>query len=154
MRGVKISLRYIDPGVKISYDILTPGSIYRGVKISSHTGIPGACASCNVTYLARGPLWCHMVTKIWVNIDWGNGLLLDGTKALPEPTLTYHQWGSLVFTWGQIHGNHSWYYSLQSVSKLLIWKHCYPGADELIIFSGQPELCLWQIISNFTARAC
>ena len=38
MRGVKISLRYIDPGVKISYDILTPGSIYRGVKISSHTG--------------------------------------------------------------------------------------------------------------------
>ena len=37
MRGVKISLRYIDPGVKISYDILTPGSIYRGVKISSHT---------------------------------------------------------------------------------------------------------------------
>ena len=36
--GVKISLRYIDPGVKISYDILTPGSIYRGVKISSHTG--------------------------------------------------------------------------------------------------------------------
>ena len=39
MRGVKISLRYIDPGVKISYDILTPGSIYRGVKISSHTGL-------------------------------------------------------------------------------------------------------------------
>ena len=39
VRGVKISLRYIDPGVKISYDILTPGSIYRGVKISSHTGI-------------------------------------------------------------------------------------------------------------------
>ena len=38
VRGVKISLRYIDPGVKISYDILTPGSIYRGVKISSHTG--------------------------------------------------------------------------------------------------------------------
>ena len=39
MRGVKISLRYIDPGVKISYDLLTPGSIYRGVKISSHTGV-------------------------------------------------------------------------------------------------------------------
>ena len=30
--GVKIPLRYIDPGVKISYDILTPGSIYRGSK--------------------------------------------------------------------------------------------------------------------------
>ena len=30
--GVKIPLRYIDAGVKISYDILTPGSIYRGSK--------------------------------------------------------------------------------------------------------------------------
>ena len=39
MRGVKISLWYIDPGVKILYDILTPGSIYRGVKILSHTAI-------------------------------------------------------------------------------------------------------------------
>ena len=39
VRGVEISLWYIDPGVKISYDILTPESIYRGVKIPSHTGI-------------------------------------------------------------------------------------------------------------------
>ena len=38
MREVKISLRHIDSWVKISYDILTPGSVYRGVKISSHTG--------------------------------------------------------------------------------------------------------------------
>ena len=29
--------------------------------------------------------------EIWVNIGSGNGLLLDGTKLLPEPILTYHQ---------------------------------------------------------------
>ena len=29
--------------------------------------------------------------NIWVNIGSGNGLLLDGTKPLPEPMLTYHQ---------------------------------------------------------------
>ena len=33
---------------------------------------------------------CGLVmTKIRVNIDVGNGLLLDGTNALPEPMLTY-----------------------------------------------------------------
>ena len=38
--------------------------------------------------------WCdHMATKIWVNIGSGNGLLLDGTKPLPESMLTYHQSG-------------------------------------------------------------
>ena len=34
-----------------------------------------------------------MVTKIWVNIGSGNGLVPDGTKPLPEPMLTNHQWG-------------------------------------------------------------
>ena len=29
--------------------------------------------------------WCHMVTKIWVNIGWGNGLLLCGTKPKHKP---------------------------------------------------------------------
>ena len=32
-----------------------------------------------------------MVTKIWVDIGLGNGLVPDGTKPLPEPMLTY-QW--------------------------------------------------------------
>ena len=57
MRGVKISLRYIDPGVKISYDILTPGSIYRGVKISSHTVRQQAIIWTNVD----PDLCCHTV---------------------------------------------------------------------------------------------
>ena len=36
--------------------------------------------------------WHHMATEIWVNIGSGNGLLPDGTKPLPEPMLTDHQW--------------------------------------------------------------
>ena len=32
-----------------------------------------------------------MATEIWVKIDSGDGLLLDGTKPLPEPMLTDHQ---------------------------------------------------------------
>ena len=34
---------------------------------------------------------------IWVNIGSGNGLLPDGTKPLPEPMLTYHQYGPVSF---------------------------------------------------------
>ena len=34
--------------------------------------------------------WRHMATKILENIGSGNGLLPDGTKPLPEPTLTSH----------------------------------------------------------------
>ena len=33
-----------------------------------------------------------MATEIWVNIGSGNGLLPDGTKPLPEPMLTDHQY--------------------------------------------------------------
>ena len=61
MRGVKISLRYIDPGVKISYDILTPGSIYKGVKISSHTG--------TVLQSIKMDVYCdhwHAINFIWL----------------------------------------------------------------------------------------
>ena len=31
--------------------------------------------------------WRNMVTKIWINIGSGNGLVPDGTKQLPEPML-------------------------------------------------------------------
>ena len=34
---------------------------------------------------------------IWVNIGSGNGLLPDGTKPLPEPMLTDHQWSPVTF---------------------------------------------------------
>ena len=35
--------------------------------------------------------------QIWVNIGSGNGLLLDGTKPLPEPMLTDHQWSQVTY---------------------------------------------------------
>ena len=42
---------------------------------------------------------CGLVTQygdmIWVNTNSRNGLLPDGTKPLPVPMLTYHQWGSV-----------------------------------------------------------
>ena len=35
-----------------------PGSLTRG-GVGNVPGIPGACATRNFTYLARGPWWCH-----------------------------------------------------------------------------------------------
>ena len=40
-----------------------------------------------------------MATEIWVNTGSGNGLLPDGTKPLPEPMLTDHQWSPVKFIW-------------------------------------------------------
>ena len=42
--------------------------------------------------------WWHMAIYIRVNIGWWNGLLPDGTKLLPEPTLIYHQCSSVAIT--------------------------------------------------------
>ena len=44
-----------------------------------------------------------MATWILVNIGSGNGLLPDGTKPLPEPLLTDHQWSPVTFILGQFH---------------------------------------------------
>ena len=45
-------------------------------------------------------LWHHLVTE---NIGSDNGLLPDGTKPLPEPMLTDHQWSPVSFILGQFH---------------------------------------------------
>ena len=37
------------------------------------------------------------------DIDWGNSLLHDGTKPLPEQMLTYHQKTPVKFTLEQIY---------------------------------------------------
>ena len=42
-----------------------------------------------------------MASEILVNIGSGNGLVPNGTKPIPEPVLTYHQWGPATFIWGQ-----------------------------------------------------
>ena len=44
-----------------------------------------------------------MATTICVNTGSGNGLLPDGTKPLPEPMLTDHQWSPMTFILGQFH---------------------------------------------------
>ena len=44
----------------------------------------------------------NMASEIWVNIGSGNGMLPDGTKPLPEPMLTDHQWSQLTFILGQL----------------------------------------------------
>ena len=67
--------------------------------------------------------WCHMATKIWINIGSGNGLLPDGTKPLPEPMLTDHQWSPLspvtfILITGQFYKRYLNHQSLKSVWKL------------------------------------
>ena len=54
-----------------------------------------------------------MVLEILVNTGSGNGLLLDGTKPLPEPMLTYNQSGPVAFIWWHYHH----YYLLGSSSR-------------------------------------
>ena len=60
-----------------------------------------------------------MVTYFGVNPDPGNSLLLDGTKSLPELTLTYHQKYFMAFTWEQFHKKWSRTWSLTRLHKFL-----------------------------------
>ena len=48
----------------------------------------------------------------WVNIGFGNDLLPDRSKPMPEPMLTSHYWGCIVFTWEQCHIKCPCYYIL------------------------------------------
>ena len=38
-----------------------------------------------------------------VNIGWGNGLVPDGTKQLPQPMLVDYDWSLVAFTWEQFY---------------------------------------------------
>ena len=62
-----------------------------------------------------------MATEIWVNIGSGNGLLFDGTKPLPEPMLTDHQWSPVTLILGQFHKRCLNHQSLKSVWKLHVY---------------------------------
>ena len=55
-----------------------------------------------------------------VNTDSSNGLLPDGTKPLPEPISTNHQWGLVPFSWGQSYKKRSNYMSLIRIWKWII----------------------------------
>ena len=52
------------------------------------------------------------------NIGSGNGLLPDSTKPLPEPMLTYSQWGRMALTWDQFHRQFSRFQFVKWVSKI------------------------------------
>ena len=62
----------------------------------------------------RDAIW----RQIWVNISSGNGLLPDGTKPLPEPMLTEHQWSPMTIILEQFHERCLNHQSLKSVWKL------------------------------------
>ena len=47
-----------------------------------------------------------MVSEILVNFGSVNGLVPDGTKPLPEPMLTYHEWDPLDFISGRYRSGH------------------------------------------------
>ena len=61
------------------------------------------CAYIRNTLLADMLIHCGLVTPYGDTIGSGSGLLPTGTKPLPGPILTYHQWGPVIITWGQFH---------------------------------------------------
>ena len=65
-----------------------------------------------------------MATENWVDIGSGNGLLPAGTKPLPEPTLTYHEFDALASSREQFHRNFSKYQFNKWVPKLW-FQNCY-----------------------------
>ena len=60
-----------------------------------------------------------MASEILVNIGSGNGLVPNGAKPIPEPVLTYHQWGPATFIWGQFHKKYLIYQELKLAWNLL-----------------------------------
>ena len=63
----------------------------------------------------------HMATKIWVNTGSSNGLLPDGTKPLPEPMSTDHQWSPVTRILGQFYKRYLNNQSPKSICKLHIY---------------------------------
>ena len=81
--------------------------------------------------------------EIWVNIGSNNGLLPDGTKPLPEPMLTGHQWSPVTFISGQFHKRCLNRQSLKSVWKLRIKFHSnFPGANDKYLTELVSELSI------------
>ena len=93
--------------------------------------------------------WHHVISGInslWpsnsidlVHIGSGNGLVLDGTKPLPEPMLIYHQRDSGALTWVQFRRKCSIHIiSLKNtIEKSLLW---LSGANELMSIYYPKEL--------------
>ena len=67
----------------------------------------------------------HMATQIWVNIGSGNGVLPDCTKPLPDPMLTYHQWGSVAYTREQFHRTCSMVQTVTWIRNVHLQNYCH-----------------------------
>ena len=96
-----------------------------------------------------------MVSWNLLNTDVRNGLLHDGTKTLPEPTLTYHQRSVVAFTRGLFDKKYPRYQSTQ-------WKitHCnsqpYSSSGQWVN-SLKPSEAIWRHRTGSTlvqAMAC
>ena len=77
-----------------------------------------------------------MATQIRVNIGSGNGLLPEGTKPLPELMLTSHLWGSVAFTWEQIHSERLIIFPrllahLLGVNELIMWSPFQSSSNDI-----------------------
>ena len=83
------------------------------------------CIKANGKFIMRkirpclGTLMRSILNSMWpYDAMWqhrsGSYLLPDGTKQLPEPMLTFHQYSPMTFIWGQFH--------LSQQSPKLAWK--------------------------------
>ena len=63
-----------------------------------------------------------MASQNLANSDSGNGLVLSGTKPLPEPMLTCHHYSPITFIWGQFHMKYFSHQLQELTWKLLILK--------------------------------
>ena len=70
----------------------------------------------------------HMASYKLIYIGSGNGLLPDGTKPLPESTLTNHQW---AFTKGQFQRTKISILDMSLKDTNSKWQLCIPGSNEL-----------------------
>ena len=71
-----------------------------------------------ITPITHWPCDAIWQQEFWVNIGSGNGLFPDGTKPLPKPMLTDHQWSPVTFILGQFHKRCLNHQSLKFVWKL------------------------------------
>ena len=69
---------------------------------------PKKLCTWQVKLIAEGPQlnvaeWRHSLTKIWLKIGSGYGLLLGNTNSMHNPVLIYHQRFSVAFAREQYH---------------------------------------------------
>ena len=109
------------------YELVKPVCRYSGFCILGHHDICTCDEKIGVVTCKN--FRCDSMTLTHFGIDWVNGLLPDDTKPLPDPISTIHQWGPVVFTWGQLHRKCAGHLSFTRVRKL-------PIPDQVGIFHG------------------